>query len=474
MVHFPRRERRGAFDPMDREDLTEKDTDHAELSDFGAPPRAYLIVREGERSEVVEVPPSGEVVIGRVEGADLIIDDRRVSRRHARVRWDGGALLIEDLGSRNGTAINGDVLKAGVRSARGGDCIRLAGREISVALVAAPEAPPSPPSSPTLSSADALEGIVVADPSMARMFGFARRVAATTTTVLISGETGVGKEIVAQQIHGWSDRGARRFIRVNCAALPESLVESELFGHERGAFTGADKRKIGFAEAAHQGTLFLDEIGELTLAVQAKLLAMLENRAVMRLGSTVETAVDVRVIAATHRSLTQEVAEGRFREDLYYRIGVAVIRVPPLRERPSEITLLAELFAKRFGPRLNWSSPVISPDASAALVAHSWPGNIRELRNAMEHAMLLTEDGVIRREHLPETVTGGQRPSGPHARAAQKSAKGVRAAIAEVERASIQEALRAQGGNRTKAALELGISLRSLLYKIQKYGLGKS
>jgi DNA-binding NtrC family response regulator len=473
VVHFTRPERRGTFHTMDRDDLTEKDTDHAELSDFSAAPRAYLIVREGERSEVVEVPPGGELVIGRVEGADLVIDDRRVSRKHARVRWDAGALLIEDLGSRNGTAINGDVLKGGVRSARGGDCVRLAGREISVALVASPETPASPPSSTAL-SAEALEGIVVADPSMARMFGFARRVAATTTTVLILGETGVGKEIVAQQIHGWSDRSARRFIRVNCAALPESLVESELFGHERGAFTGADKRKIGFAEAAHQGTLFLDEIGELPLAVQAKLLAMLENRAVVRVGSTVETAVDVRVIAATHRSLTQEVAEGRFREDLYYRIGVAVIRVPPLRERPSEISLLAELFAKRFGPRLNWSSPVISPDASAALVAHGWPGNIRELRNAMEHAMLLTEDGVIRREHLPETVTGGQRPSGAHARAPQKSAKGVRAAIAEVERASIQEALRAQGGNRTKAALELGISLRSLLYKIQKYGLGKA
>src|SRR5262249_13566129 len=155
------------------------------------------------------------------------------------------------------------------------------------------------------------------------------------------------------------------------------LVESELFGHERGAFTGAEKRKIGFAEAAHEGTLFLDEIGELPLPIQAKLLAMLENRSVVRVGSTTETPVDVRVISATHRDLAREVAEGRFREDLYYRVGVVVIRVPPLRERPSEIALLANLFAKRFGRQVGWPDPVISPDASAALAVHPWPGNIR-------------------------------------------------------------------------------------------------
>jgi two-component system, NtrC family, response regulator AtoC len=457
---------------MEHDELTQSDADTADPSDFSGPARAYLIVRQGDSSDVVEIPSEGEIVIGREPGADLLIDDPHVSRKHARVRWEGPALTIEDLASRNGTVINGDLLKGGTRSARGGDCIRLAGREISVAIVAPTEVPEPPLSSPQ-GATETLEGVVVADPSMAKMFGFARRVAATTTTVLILGETGVGKEIVAQQIHGWSDRAARRFIRVNCAALPESLVDSELFGHERGAFTGADKRKIGFAEAAHQGTLFLDEIGELTLPVQAKLLAMLENRSVVRLGSTVETAVDVRVIAATHRSLTQEVAEGRFREDLYYRIGVAVIRVPPLRERPSEISLLAELFAKRFGPRLHWSSPVVSPDASAALAGHSWPGNIRELRNAMEHAMLLTEDGVIRREHLPETVTARDGQAAPRPRVSNGPSRGVRAAMAEVELASIEEALRVHGGNRTKAALDLGISLRSLLYKIQKYGLGR-
>jgi two-component system, NtrC family, response regulator AtoC len=456
----------------EHDELTESDGDAVRPSDFSGPPRGYLIVRHDGLSDIRELPQDGQIVIGREAGTDLVIDDSRVSRKHARVRWDGGQLLVEDLGSRNGTVINGDVLKGAVRALRCGDCMHLAGREIWVAITAPADLPAAPPSSSQL-SADITEGVVVADPCMAKMFGFARRVAAMTTTALILGETGVGKEIVAQQIHIWSDRRTRRFIRVNCAALPESLVDSELFGHERGAFTGAEKRKIGFAEAAHQGTLFLDEIGELSLPVQGKLLAMLENRSVVRLGSTVETAIDVRVIAATHRNLTQEVAEGRFREDLYYRIGVAVIRVPPLRERPSEISLLAELFARRFGPKLNWSSPVVSPEASAALAAHSWPGNVRELRNAMEHAMLLTENGVIDREHLPETVTARQDYVAAPAHLPNWGSKGVRAAMAEVELASIEEALRVHGGNRTKAAMRLGISLRSLLYKIQKYGLGR-
>jgi DNA-binding NtrC family response regulator len=469
-------------------ELTEKDGDRVETSDFMGATRAYLILRtDAGGTQVIEVPQQGSspAVIGRDAGATLRIEDSRVSRNHARIGWDEGALVIEDLGSRNGTTLNGETLRGGTRTLRGGDNIRIGGGEVAVAVVtpfgAAQESKPRsiPPSSAELpdssgswtppdrasSSADAPEGVIVADPNMARVFGFTRRVAAAKATALILGETGVGKELVAQQLHRWSDRAGRRFIRVNCAALPETLVESELFGHERGAFTGADKRKIGFAEAAHEGTLFLDEIGELSLPVQAKLLAMLENRAVVRVGSTVETPIDVRVIAATHRSLQQEVAEGRFREDLYYRISVVVVRVPPLRERPSEIMLLAKLFAKRFGVQLGWDDPVIASDASAALVAHGWPGNVRELRNAIEHAMLLSEDGTIRQEHLPEMVTVSPLVRAPTA------AGGVRAALAAVERASIEEALRAVDGNRTRAALRLGISLRSLLYKIRKYDI---
>ena len=471
---------------MNSEQLTELDTDRAEVSDFSGNARAYLIVHSPDRADVVEVPVGRETVIGRGSESHAVVDDARVSRRHVRLRWDEGSLYIDDLGSRNGTNLNGEVLQGASRRARGGDVIRLGGRDITVAIVSGAEPlravsessdTPSRPSRPSTdgSPGEAPEGIVIAEPSMARMFGFTRRVAATSTTVLILGETGVGKEVVAQQIHAWSARHDRPFVRVNCAALPETLVESELFGHERGAFTGAERRKIGFAEAAHEGTLFLDEIGELSLPVQAKLLAMLENRSIVRLGSTVETPVNVRVIAATHRNLTDEVKKGTFREDLYYRIGVVVIRVPPLRERPSEVTLLAKLFAKRFGTHTGFGEPTIAPDAAAALVAHQWPGNIRELRNSIEHAVLLTEDGVIRREHLPETVLGAA--PDPNAAALPRTgtarAGGVRAALAEVERASIEEALRAEGGNRTRAALKLGISLRSLLYKLEKYGVGR-
>jgi two-component system response regulator AtoC len=451
---------------MNREDLTERDSDRTDTSDLPGKARAYLIVRQGDRCEVVEIPEQGEAMIGRGTDASVTIDESRVSRRHASVRWRSGELVVEDLGSRNGTALNHEVLHGELRSARGGDSIRIAGHEIMVAVQATP---PNPDPTP-----DAEDGVVVADASMSRMFGFARRVAAAATTVLIHGETGVGKDVVANRIHVWSQRSAQRFVRVNCAALPETLVESELFGHERGAFTGADRRKVGFAEAADGGTLFLDEIGELSLPVQAKLLAMLENRSVVRVGSTVETPVDVRVIAATHRSLTKEVEAGRFREDLYYRIGVVVIRVPPLRERPSEIALLAKLFAKRFGEGVGFAEPVIAADASAALQMHTWPGNIRELRNAIEHALLHTEDGVVRREHLPETVTHGAASElrmSTRPPSAANGAQGVRAALAEVERAAIEDALRASSGNRTHAALALGISLRSLLYKIEKYGL---
>jgi DNA-binding NtrC family response regulator len=458
-------------------DLTEKDSDLSQPSDFAGPVRAYLIVRRDDGPEVQELHDGGEAVLGRGEGSTFSIEDARVSRRHARVRWESGSLVVEDLGSVNGTVINGATLRGGTRTLRGGDLIRIGGAEIAVAIAAPPAIARAPDSTGRFDTSDrpsmppeAPNGVIIADPGMARMFGFARRVAATTTTALILGETGVGKEVVAQQLHRWSDRADRRFIRVNCAALPESLVESELFGHERGAFTGADKRKVGFVEAANGGTLFLDEIGELSLPVQSKLLAMLENRAVVRVGSTVETPVDVRVISATHRALQEEVAAGRFREDLYYRISVVVIRVPPLRERPSEIMLLAKGFSERYGARVGWPSPTIAHDASSALVAHSWPGNIRELRNAIEHAMLLSEDGIVRREHLPETVTGAKSAPSPAAQVkSSRKAGGVREALAAVERASIEEALRGEGGNRTRAALALGISLRALLYKIRKY-----
>jgi transcriptional regulator with PAS, ATPase and Fis domain len=313
---------------------------------------------------------------------------------------------------------------------------------------------------------EAREGIIVADAAMVQVFHLGRKLAAVQTTVLILGETGVGKEVVAEQIHRWSARAQGPFVRLNCASLPETLLESELFGHERGAFTGADRRKIGYLEAAQGGTLFLDEIGELPLAVQVKLLNVLENREVRRLGGTQEHPIDVRVISATHRDLQGEVAEGRFREDLYYRLSAFTLNIPPLRERHAEVALLGEMFARESARRAGKPTSVLEPSAVAALVRHPWPGNVRELKNAMEHAVVLAERGRIGAEHLPESVRRREAPL-----ASSPAAGTVKDKLADLERRSIEEALGAENGNQTRAARRLGMSRRALIYKIEKYGL---
>jgi DNA-binding NtrC family response regulator/pSer/pThr/pTyr-binding forkhead associated (FHA) protein len=319
--------------------------------------------------------------------------------------------------------------------------------------------------------ADTRDGVVVADQAMVQVFNLARKLAAVQTTVLILGETGVGKEVIAEQIHRWSTRAQGPFVRLNCASLPETLLESELFGHERGAFTGADRRKIGYLEGAQGGTLFLDEIGELPLAVQVKLLNVLENREVRRLGGTQEHPIDVRVLSATHRDLQSEVAAGRFREDLYYRLSAFSLSVPPLRERHADIALLAEMFARESARRAGRAAAVFDPSAIAALVRHPWPGNVRELKNAMEHAVVLADGGRIGAEHLPESVRRREAPAmgGP----ASVPAGTVKDKLADLERRSIEEALAAENGNQTRAARRLGMSRRALIYKIEKYGLRK-
>lgn len=450
-------------------DLTELETDAAGPQDFWGGMHGFLLLKSNGDHRTIEVPKAGELAIGRGEDCDVRLDDARASRRHASVRWTDGSLFVQDLNSRNGTLVNDIKLRDDAQmKLRAGDRVRVGSHEFWVALVSPNETTNRKFTSEDQAEPEPLsEDVVIADPRMTRTYGFARRVAAADTTVLVLGETGTGKEVLVQQMHEWSRRSEAPLVRVNCAALPESLAESELFGHEKGAFTGATQRKIGLAEAAHGGTLFLDEIGELAAPVQAKLLMMLENKSVMRVGSTKETHVDLRVIAATHRDLSVEVAAGRFREDLYYRIGVVILRVPPLRDRLGEVPLLAELFAKRLAVKRGFGTNQIAfdPRTMDVLCSHSWPGNIRELRNAIEHAMLVTEDGRIRTEHLPETLT---RPS---AKGAEPQPGEIRARVASVEQNAIVQALRASGGNRTHAALSLGISLRSLLYKIKKYGI---
>jgi len=288
--------------------------------------------------------------------------------------------------------------------------------------------------------------------------------------VLLLGETGVGKEVVAELIHRSSPRASRPFVRLDCASLPPTLLESELFGHERGAFTGADKRKLGYFEAAEGGTILLDEIGELPAALQSKLLTALERRIVTRIGSTEEIPIDVRVIAATNRDLQEEVKQGRFREDLYYRLAVFTIFVPPLRDRPGDIIPLATRFTRQFAAELGQSAPGFTAATRAALEAYAWPGNVRELRNAIERAVVLTPVGDIDITALPDAIQARANLSAAEATPFQLDGH-VPAQLQQMERTAIVAALEATGGNQTQAARRLGISRRSLIYKMERFGL---
>lgn len=290
------------------------------------------------------------------------------------------------------------------------------------------------------------------------------RVARTNATVLICGETGTGKELVAQAIHYNSDRANGPFVRVHCAALPESLVESELFGHVRGAFTGAVRDRKGRFEAADGGTLFLDEVGDIPPSIQVKLLRVLQEQEFERVGDSRLIRVNVRVIAATHRDLAAMVSNGRFREDLYYRLNVFPIYVPPLRKRPSDILPLAEHFLHLYAKQQNAPARVLSPEVRHRLLTYSWPGNVRELENTIERAVLVCEGATIEVQHLPPALQAlTDEPEG-----ADQSLAGQ---VARLERKLITDALRSSGGNITAAAHLLQTTPRILAYKIRKLGM---
>jgi transcriptional regulator with PAS, ATPase and Fis domain len=424
----------------------------------GGHTRSYLVVRRPEGNQVIDVDDGAEIVVGRSSSANVQIDDPKVSREHARIVCRDGALQLVDLGSRNGTRLDGKTVRGESVALASGDTIQIGEAEILVAATAGRR----DRADPAVAAGD-LPGVVVSDPAMAQVFDRVRRVAQSETTVLLLGETGVGKEVVAEQIHRQSPRAAGPLVRLNCGSLPESILESELFGHERGAFTGADKRKAGYLETAHGGTLFLDEIGELGPSMQTRLLRVLEDHKFMRVGGREEISSDLRVIAATNRELEREVREGRFRQDLYFRLAAFIIRLPPLRERPSEIDLFAELFARQFARRMNRPRFRLTPEAMSVLRAHDWPGNVRELRNAVEHAVVLAEDGVVTAQHLPDTVRS--QPGAP------TTSGGMRGQVAETERRAIEDAMQAEDGNQTRAARRLGISRRALIYKLDKHGL---
>jgi two-component system response regulator HydG len=313
-------------------------------------------------------------------------------------------------------------------------------------------------------------GMVGRSPVMQELFDFIRRLAPHARTALVAGETGTGKELVARALHKLGPRRDRKFIAFNCSAVVETLFESELFGHTRGAFTGAVEAKAGLFEMADGGTLFLDEIGELPLQVQAKLLRVVEYGEVQRVGASEGKRVDVRAIAATNRQLVEEVAAGRFREDLYYRLNVVEIALPSLRERRDDIPYLTAAFIKEFAKRFEKPLAGLSPGAERLLHNAPWPGNIRELRNVLERACMLSEGRMLSEREVLVALGGGQRavPSstaklaGPESEPAQEP---------ELDRRQIEQALQKVGGNRSAAARLLGVSRRALYRRLDTFGL---
>jgi two-component system, NtrC family, response regulator AtoC len=401
---------------------------------------------------VRDLPSSGSLVLGRSEEADLVLDHPSVSRKHATLLFDDG-LRVQDHGSSNGTWIDGRKLEPGTAAPiQPGSVIELG----AVMLVVRGQLERRGEPSASASKSAPL------DPPMQEVLELVEVVAQSRLTVVLVGETGVGKEVLAARIHSASPRADKPFVKLNCAALVENLLESELFGHERGAFTGATQPKEGLAEAAHGGTLFLDEVGELSLSTQAKLLRLLESGEITRVGGLKTIPIDVRFVCATNRDLKEMVQAGRFREDLYFRLDGLTIQVPPLRERPSEIETLARQFLEESAASAGKPAPVLGADAVARLARHNWPGNVRELRNVIARSALFCRGETLGAADLRMEVDG-TRPSAP------PSAD----ALGE-KRRKVMEALEQAMWNQTRAAASLGISRRTLHNWLVELGIPRA
>jgi DNA-binding NtrC family response regulator len=435
--------------------------------------RVALVVHHRHGTERVPLSPNVPVTIGRAPPSQVRIGDESLSREHARFTRCDRTVLVEDLRSTNGT------WSGGVRVDRSelwpGDEVMLGNVLVSVRAFAEEEGG---------SRSGPGDEIVVASPAMSHVFSTVTRIARSPIPVLLLGETGTGKEIVARALHERGPRRARPMVCVNCGAIPAQLVESTLFGHERGAFTGAGQQQRGIFEAADGGTVFLDEIGELPPAAQAALLRVLETRRVVRVGSSREIDVDVRVVAATHRDLEAMCSSGGFRLDLLYRLNAMTLTLPPLRARPEEIAPLALRFLQQANKANGLVLRGIEDPALALLQSYPWPGNARELRNAIERAAVVAEGEWIAERDLPERVSG-PRAAEPAAEREEASAgeapamgssggaDDLRARLLRYEAELIVQALRAAGWNQTAAAQALGMPLRTLVHKIKTLGIKK-
>ena len=404
-----------------------------------------------------DLPDEGALVLGRDPGSDVVIDHRSVSRSHARIEVREGVVCLRDLGSANGTVVadarlepeNDTVVQAG-------DAFELGDVVVIVVRGRIARREPTAPLSVRASSG-----------AMKPAYDMIERVAPGMINVLIVGETGAGKEVVAERIHRRSRRASKPFVRLNCAAVAEQLLESEWFGHERGAFTGAVATKPGLIESAEGGTVLLDEIGELPLPLQAKLLRVIEERTAMRVGGVRPRVIDVRFLAATNRDLAREVEAKTFRQDLYFRLNGVTITVPPLRARREEIEPLATQFVAAASAAAGRDRPpAITAAAMALLLQHPWPGNVRELKNAMERAVLLCDE-EIGPESLPETLRGDD----PGAAPASREPQSLRDAVQDVEKKRVLEALAQANGNQKRAAEILGIARGTLLARLDAFGI---
>ncbi|HMC95446.1 MAG TPA: sigma 54-interacting transcriptional regulator [Polyangia bacterium] len=434
------------------------------------------------------LPKDGAVTIGRGEGSAVRIDDPSVSRNHA-ILHVGPRLAIQDLGSANGTMVRD---RAGAaRTAETLNVRQLLGRQADLAVgdsILFGTASVFVRHKPTVELPDLTTekpGVIVRDPAMRAIYEQAARAARSPINVLILGETGVGKEVLAKAIHAHSQRSKGPFLGVNCGAMSESLQESELFGYEKGAFTGAQQARAGLFESAAGGTVFLDEVGELSAGTQAKLLRVLEERVVTRLGSNRPRPIDVRIVAATNRDVEADTGAGRFRQDLFFRLNGISLLIPPLRDRPQEIEPFARMFLAAACREIERAEPpALSASALAILREHLWPGNVRELRNAIDRAVVLCIGDTILPEHLPPSLLRAvearrtPRPPPAGAEAAPTSAPkspgrapDLHREINALEKARILDALERFAGNQTSAARMLGISRGTLIARLNDFAI---